>query len=273
MDGTQLAPPAVLVIAHGSRDAAACTELVAQVAGLRDRLEGVTVKLAVLEFPGDHAPSIQDAVDGLVATGVERFVVLPLFLFDAGHVRHDIPAELEAARRRHPSLNAVILPQLDISDGLMEVLIDRLRTANGRLGSPEQAHTAILLIGAGTSAAHANAELHRVAEQLRNELSLPLVEVAFVSLAHPTVPEGVARCVAQGARRIVTTHYFLNTGVLARRIESQARAEAERLGVEVSIGQHFGTHEALAEALARRVRRALSNEAEVSQGEEPEYYH
>jgi sirohydrochlorin cobaltochelatase len=245
---------AVLIIAHGSRDQAAREEFLEQVQAISAHLPGTTIGHAVLEFPWSRAPSIGDAVDAM-ASSVKNLVVLPLFLFDAGHVRRDIPAELAAARERSPHLKLIILPQVSDEDGLLDVLVDRVRSA--RNASEPRERWAALVIGAGTSSSEANAELVSMAVRLRGQLSTSIVEPAFVSLARPTVTEGIARCVEQGARQVVTVSYFLNTGVLARRIEPQARAEAQRLGVDITIGEHFGTHKALAESLARRIHAAL----------------
>ncbi|HEX3243841.1 MAG TPA: sirohydrochlorin chelatase [Chloroflexota bacterium] len=257
---------ALMVIAHGSRDAAARTEFLEQVRALSRELEGALVRYAVLEFPGSHAPSIKNAVIAL-PPAVKRLVVLPFFLFDAGHVRRDIPAELAAARALSPGLEITILPQVGVDDGLLDVLSDRVRCAAGN-ALPHDEPWAVLVVGAGTSSEDANSELIRMARRVGDQLSAPIVEAAFVSLARPTIAEGMIRCVERGARHIITAHYFLNTGVLARRIEPQARAEAERLGVKLTIGEHFGAHQVLAKALARRVRNALVNDAQVSYGEQ-----
>lgn len=256
---------ALLVVAHGSRDQAARVEFLDQVRALSAALPDLSVRYAVLEFPGEHAPSIGDAVDALPAD-VRRLLVLPLFLFDAGHVRNDIPAELATAAGRHPGLDVRMLPQVSADDGLLEILVDRVRTARAAAAPHEP--WAVLVVGAGTSSAAANAELVRMTEMLRGEIATSIVEPAFVSLAHPTVAEGIARCAEQGARQVVTVHYFLNTGVLARRIETQAGAEVERLGVKLTVGQHFGPHQRLTESLARRVRAALLGDAAVRDGEE-----
>jgi sirohydrochlorin cobaltochelatase len=262
------ADTAVLIVAHGSRDEAARAEFLEQVRGISLELQGTTVGHAVLEFPGFDSPSIQAAVDAL-AQKSRRLIVLPLFLFDAGHVRRDIPAELAAARSRNPQLVITVLPQVSPDDGLIEVLVDRVRCARGTVSALADDPWAILLVGAGTSSPDANAELTRMAEKLSDTL-FTVVEPAFVSLARPTVEEGVARCVDRGARHVVTGHYFLNTGVLARRIEPKARAEAERLGVKLTIGEHFGTHQILAKALASRIYAALMGQADVSNHEDAE---
>ena len=257
---------AVLIVAHGSRDQAARMEFLEQARAIAAELPDIRVDHAVLEFPGDHAPSIGVAVDTL-APYARRLVVLPLFLFDAGHVRHDVPAELAAARERSPHLEINILPQVGENDGLLEVLADRARSA--RQASSGDEPWAVVVVGAGTSSSGANAELARMAERLRGQVATHIVEPAFVSLAHPTVAEAISRSVERGEREVVTTHYFLNTGVLARRIEPQARAEAERLGVQVTIGEHFGTHEVLTKSLARRIRLAVAGDAEMRHKKQP----
>src|SRR5215208_8338805 len=174
------ADTAVLIVAHGSRDEAARGEFLDQVRAISRELHGTTVGHAVLEFPGSDSPSIQAAVDAL-AQKSRRLIVLPLFLFDAGHVRRDIPAELAAARALKPALQVTILPQVGVGDGLLEVLSDRVRCAgdNQRLNDEPWA---VLVVGAGTSSHDANTELVRMTQRLGDQLSAPIVEAAFVSL-------------------------------------------------------------------------------------------
>jgi sirohydrochlorin cobaltochelatase len=243
-------------------------EFLQQARAIASALPDIRVDHAVLEFPSDRSPSIGRAVDAL-GPYARRIVVLPLFLFDAGHVRRDVPAELAAARERSPHLEIEILPQVGKDDGLMEVLADRAKSA--RQASTGDDPWAVVVVGAGTSSSSANAELVSMTQQLRSHVATPIIEPGFVSLAHPTVAEAIVRSAEQGAREVVTIHYFLNTGVLARRIESQARAEAERLGVKVTIGEHFGTHEVLTQSLARRVRVAVTQDAEMRQQKQSQH--
>ncbi len=69
-------------------------------AALRQRLHGTRLVIAYNEF---CAPSVEAAVDGLVADGVDRITVVPSMLTPGGsHSEIDIPNALEEARRRHP---------------------------------------------------------------------------------------------------------------------------------------------------------------------------
>lgn len=69
-------------------------------AALRARLGGVRLAIAYNEF---CAPSLEEAVEGLVADGVADVTVVPTMLTPGGsHSELEIPAALAALRARHP---------------------------------------------------------------------------------------------------------------------------------------------------------------------------
>jgi sirohydrochlorin ferrochelatase len=80
----------VLVVGHGSRDAEANGEFETLVATYRAARPDLDVVHAYVELA--H-PSLSDALC-LLAQRTESVVVLPLFLFAAGHVKNDIPLAL-----------------------------------------------------------------------------------------------------------------------------------------------------------------------------------
>jgi sirohydrochlorin ferrochelatase len=84
-----------------------------------------------------------------------------------------------------------------------------------------------------------------------------------VSLTRPTVGEAVDRCVRLGAERIAVVPYFLNTGVLLKRIDDQL-AEIQQAGMPVPIarGSHLGLHPRLLDLLERRAREGLDRDAQ-----------
>ena len=71
-------------------------------AALRARLGGVRLAVAYNEF---CAPSLDEAVERLVADGVADVTVVPTMLTPGGsHSEIEIPAALDALRARHPRL-------------------------------------------------------------------------------------------------------------------------------------------------------------------------
>ncbi|MEC9314794.1 MAG: CbiX/SirB N-terminal domain-containing protein, partial [Pseudomonadota bacterium] len=73
---------------------------------------------------------------------------------------------------------------------------------------------ALLIVAHGSRRQASNQEVIALAEQLRNsqQTDFDLVEAAFLELADPSIPEGIAQCVSQGANEVIVFPYFLNSG-------------------------------------------------------------
>ena len=92
---------ALVLFAHGARDPRWAEPFEAIAARVREAAAGATVRLAFLEL---MAPSLADAVDALVADGVDAIDVVPLFLGTGSHLRRDLPALADAVRAGHPGV-------------------------------------------------------------------------------------------------------------------------------------------------------------------------
>src|SRR5687768_12753420 len=91
MGGCVMDDTAILICAHGSRDTDAITELEALAVGMRRRLPDRNIGAAYLEFA---RPTIREGLEALVASGARRIHALPAMLFAAGHVKNDLPWEI-----------------------------------------------------------------------------------------------------------------------------------------------------------------------------------
>ena len=118
---------------------------------------------------------------------------------------------------------------------------------------------ALLLIAHGSRQEEANADLCLLAEALRRRGGYAVVEVSYLELAEPAVPDGAAACVAQGARRVVLLPYFLSAGVHVRRdlAERRDRLAARFPDVDFRLAEPLGRHSLLLDVVADRVREAL----------------
>jgi sirohydrochlorin cobaltochelatase len=110
----------LVLFAHGSREPqwAAPFERIA-----RRLSEKFSVELAYLER---MTPTLEDAVTSLVASGVKRIRVIPVFLGVGGHVKHDLPELADAARARHPGVEIVLESTIgereEITDAIAAVI-------------------------------------------------------------------------------------------------------------------------------------------------------
>ncbi|HEY3239860.1 MAG TPA: CbiX/SirB N-terminal domain-containing protein, partial [Acidimicrobiia bacterium] len=117
-------------------------------------------------------------------------------------------------------------------------------------------------VGRGSSDPDANSDLAKVARLVWDGRGFAAVEPAFVSLASPSVPEALDRCLRLGARRVTVVPYFLFTGVLVDRIGDHARDWARsHPDVEVTVGPYLGPVGPVADVVLERYHEALAGGA------------
>src|SRR6478735_383964 len=93
--------PALVALAHGSRDprsARTVQDLVGEVRRMRPDLR---IEAAFLDLARPDSPSV---VARLVKAGYDEIVVVPLLLSEAYHAKVDVPAAIAEATERHPHL-------------------------------------------------------------------------------------------------------------------------------------------------------------------------
>jgi sirohydrochlorin ferrochelatase len=118
--------------------------------------------------------------------------------------------------------------------------------------------TALLVIAHGSRQEEANADLYYLVTQLREQGRYGIVEASFLELAEPTLAQGGARCVEQGAEQVILLPYFLSAGVHVRRDLTEAcRCLAEQFPrVRFRLAGPLGRHSFLVEVLVERAREA-----------------
>ena len=108
----------LILFAHGSRDPAwgeTLHALARELGGVDASLE---VRCAFLEWqPPDLASVIAQMVPA-----VQQLWICPVFWAANGHVRRDLPALLDDARRAHPTLQIELLPSLSDLPGMLPFL-------------------------------------------------------------------------------------------------------------------------------------------------------
>lgn len=116
---------ALIILGHGSRNAAATEQFHDLVAQLRVRRDD-PVLAAFMELA---EPSLADAVGAAVAGGADEIVVQPCFLFDGMHIRRDIPEMLAGFAAEHPAVTFRFGRPLGPDARLAEILLERAREA------------------------------------------------------------------------------------------------------------------------------------------------
>jgi len=112
---------ALLVVAHGSREAAANEAFLAMVAHLAGRAGGLELAGA---FLGSAEPMIPQAIEALAGRGIRLIQMMPWFLHEGRHARHDL-GEIARACEQRLGVTVRVLPSLQGEMLLEEVLLDR----------------------------------------------------------------------------------------------------------------------------------------------------
>ena len=129
--------------------------------------------------------------------------------------------------------------------------------------SPHAEKSAALLIAHGSRRPEANRDLVDLALAIRGRTHYPIVEVAYLEVVEPTIPQGARRCVEQGATRVSLLPYFLSAG--AHVVEDLKRIRADLAlefpAVRFVLCRPLSQHPLLTEIVVERLKEAESAEA------------
>jgi len=226
-----MAAPALVALAHGSRDPRSAATIKELVAAARAQRPDLRIEAAFLEL---STPSFETVVTKLVKAGHEEIVVVPLLLTDAFHAKVDVPSVIAAATERHPGTKIQVTSILGLEPCFLRVLDERLRAA--LKANRVRELDALVLAAAGSSDPLANQAVARLARIWGAHHKLP-VTAAYASAAPPATGEAVRAFRGEGRRHIAVASLFLAPGFLPDRAAELA-LEAGAVAVSAPLGAH-----------------------------------
>jgi sirohydrochlorin ferrochelatase len=226
-----MAAPALVALAHGSRDPRSAATIKALVDEVRAMRPDLRVESAFLEL---SKPSFTTVVDKLVRAGFDEIVVVPLLLTEAYHAKVDVPSAVAEASAKHPGLQIRATSILGLEAQFLEVLDVRLRDA--LKASRVRELDALVLAAAGSTDPLANQAVARLARVWGSRHRLP-VTAAFASASPPATGEAVRAFRGEGRRHIAVASLFLAPGFLPDRAAELA-LEAGAVAVSEPLGAH-----------------------------------
>lgn len=226
-----MAAPALIALAHGSRDPRSAVTITQLVAEVRAQRPDLRIETAFLELA---KPGFQTVVDKLVKAGHDEIVVVPLLLTEAYHATVDVPAAVTTAEARHPGLRIRASAVLGLEPRFLEVLDERLRAALRAARVREL--DALVLAAAGSTDPLATQAIARLARVWGAHHRLP-VSAAYASATPPATGEAVRAFRAEGRRHIAVASLFLAPGQLPDRAAELA-LEAGAVAVSAPLGAH-----------------------------------
>lgn len=246
----------VMLCGHGSRDVDAIREFQALAGHLARRLPQYEVESGFLEFA---KPIIRTGLDALKAKGVSRVLAVPGMLFAAGHVKNDLPWEINSFAAEHPDLPIVFGRELAIDTKLLAAAKARIEEAEAQAGpGVGRQDTLLLVVGRGTNDPDANSNIAKVARMLWEGMGFGWAEIAFSGVAYPLVDQALERVTRLGCKRVVVFPYFLFTGILVKRIYDWTdEAAAAHPGIQFVKAPYLNDHPLVVDSFVERVGEML----------------
>ena len=112
---------------------------------------------------------------------------------------------------------------------------------------------ALLLIAHGSRRQQSNDEVFLLAEKLKQNCAdqYSIIHAGFLELAETLIPDGIKKCVDDGATSIVVLPYFLNSGrhVIEDIPEAVDATKPLYPQTEIKIASHLGASELMMDLL------------------------
>jgi sirohydrochlorin cobaltochelatase len=247
---------AIVLLGHGSREQRSNAEFESLADLLRERWPSRALLHAYVELA---QPSLADALKQ-AASIANRVVVLPCFLFTAGHVKNDLPLQLFHARNDFPEVQFMAARALGVHAAMVEAALDRLNENT----TPPKQRQAIVLVGRGSSDPDANGDFAKIVRLVGEAADSAITMPAFIGIAQPSFPEALELVARSRPERLIVLPYLLFAGRLISRLEKQLSDFGTRHPwIKIQLTPHLGLHGGLLDALDQRLLEALSGAASL----------
>ena len=251
-------PPALLTIAHGTRDPRGAQEMDVLQSLLRSQHPSPVANGWLEDFA---TPAVGEAVDELVSQGATQIVTVPFLNLGAYHAKTDVPNALADVSQSHPQLvvaHARVLGLHPALFALARARIDAVSPAEGR-------DTEMLVVaGSGSSDPDANSDLAKAARFLAEGTGHRWVECAFAGVTWPRIHDVLRRAAAAGVQRAVVFSWSLLAGLLEQRVATAAAEVGAETGLEVADAGRFGPDPLVAQVVLDRYAEAIAGDARMN---------
>ena len=121
---------ALILFAHGARDPEWASPMRRVCAAVHAQAPELRVELAFLEF---MTPTLRDCAQVLLADNYRRLIVLPMFIAQGGHLKHDLPQLIDELREQNPQVSFELAGAVGEVKSVVQAMADHVITlADGK---------------------------------------------------------------------------------------------------------------------------------------------
>ncbi|EOW9526730.1 sirohydrochlorin chelatase [Bacillus cytotoxicus] len=243
---------AVLYVCHGSRLKAAKEEAIQFVTSCMSHIHVFIQEVCFLELA---SPSIEEGIAACIKRGATKIIVIPVFLLAAGHVKKDIPYELQKIKNKYENLEIVYGDAFGVSD----LLITAAYKESGLEENKEEA--TLLLVARGSSHPEIVENMREIAFLFQQQKNVKTVEVCYLAAAEPRFEDKLQEIIERKEKHIIVLPYLLFTGLLMKHIEKEV---SKYQNADIHISPYLGKNPTVQNMLIQKTEQLLRSDKYVS---------
>lgn len=239
---------AVLYVSHGTRVKAGVSQAETFIKSCMKRIPASIQEICYLELV---EPDIAAGIIRCVEKGATEIIIQPVLLLSAGHVKMDIPEEVERTAKRYPDVRFIYSQPFGCHPKIIDILSERIHEK----ADPVLGQSAILLVGRGSSDPDIQDAFRDISDALSKNESMP-VQICFLAACKPSFKEGLEFMKTSEFSQVFVVPYLMFTGLLMKEMEETVKPLTNREQTFI-LCESLGQHENLIQVLAERVTEAL----------------
>ncbi|MEI3614060.1 sirohydrochlorin chelatase [Pseudogracilibacillus sp. SO30301A] len=239
---------AVLYVAHGSRLKEGVQEAKEFISKQIDRISAPIQLISFIEL---QPPLVEAGIEQCVLQGATHIVVVSILLLEAGHAKHDLPMEIERAKRKYPHVTFSYGRPFGVQESIIDTLVDRIEEEHD---ITEDAR--VLIVGRGSTDTSIRSDFKNIKELLNERINVSSINVCYIAAQNPTLEEGLQKEVKSGAKCIFIVPYLLFTGLLMLHLEKKVQ-ETQAPEQTLILCQNIGWNEKISKFFVEHVNKKL----------------
>jgi sirohydrochlorin cobaltochelatase len=110
---------ALILFGHGARDPQWAVPLRKLQRRVAEQRPDLMVEVAFLEL---DRPLLPETIEKLASGHCSRIAIVPVFLAQGGHLKHDVPRMLDELRARFPGISLELWPALGEAEPVLDAI-------------------------------------------------------------------------------------------------------------------------------------------------------
>lgn len=255
----------ILFLGHGTRNQYGTLEFLELVSRVQKeaeyqlQMEKMPTRLhvafghAFLEF---CEPSIDVALTDGSLSHMKHIGIVPVFLFEARHLKIDVPHLLSRLSKNFVDSSFVVANSVGVEDRCIHLGKTRILES----GFSPETESGLVIVARGTSHPGGLQAFQHIVKRLQEQLQVSRLETGFLTGPGPSLEAALQNVRARGLNEVYVFPYLLFDGTLIRDIHRMINQWSRRYPeVLVKVAPHLGVHELLVESFTEKTLTLLKH--------------